>query len=534
MNTTKRTNLIGILKQTFAAHAQESDSVLLDRFAQARDEAAFSTLVMRHGPMVLSACRRVLGDHQAAEDAFQATFLVLAKKAATLPQQETLAGWLYGVARRAAMKTRSVARLPTTALTEDALPPAPGRDPLSELSGREVLVILDEEINRLPTTYRMVVVLCCLEGLTIDEVVRRLHSTPGAVRGRLERGRERLHARLAARGLMPASVLAIAVMAQATYASTLGLQHLAVRSSCQFLTNAGKAAGTVPAIPRLIAEGVLNTMLISKLKVVGYGFLTLVLIAGPVLADGLSLPKPPAKAAHVATHSFVVKAELSLSPTSSDNQRALERVEWDRVAGLLRQESVRKEIGLSNDDYKTLANYRKDRRVMLQKKLESELNTGGITQKAEGQENRQGAAEAELIEQYQAALRALEVEWAKKATETLKPAGVNRLKQAILQSAGPRGLLDRVAIRELQLTAEQEDKIAKLIGPPRFWLTVVPNVRLEKLAKDQDAVLEAALKLLTPDQRKTWDTLVGKPLPTVDLLKAGPTSEDSMADLTNE
>src|SRR5438552_2099122 len=151
---------------------------LLARFARHRDEAAFTALVERHGPMVLHLCRRVLGDVHAAEDAFQATFLVLARKAHALARPAALAGWLYGVAYRVALKARTVHRRRSRALATNAPAPRdPPPAPLSELSARELLSVLEQELFKLPDSYRMAIVCCCLETLTVEEVAARLGCT---------------------------------------------------------------------------------------------------------------------------------------------------------------------------------------------------------------------------------------------------------------------------------------------------------------------------------------------------------------------
>ncbi|HKB04850.1 MAG TPA: sigma-70 family RNA polymerase sigma factor, partial [Gemmataceae bacterium] len=175
------------------------DPELLARFVRSRDGAAFAQIVERHGPMVLGVCRRLLGDYQAAEDAFQAAFLALARNAGRVRSPSALATWLYGAAYRVALKSRR-----TTARVRAAQQRAGNRaptDPLAEITGRELVTAVDEELSRLPDPLRAAVVLCCLEGLSQEEAAKRLGWSPGSVRGRLERGRERLRARLARRGI---------------------------------------------------------------------------------------------------------------------------------------------------------------------------------------------------------------------------------------------------------------------------------------------------------------------------------------------
>src|SRR5262245_8785300 len=150
--------------------ADWSDAQLLDRFVAARDEAAFAALVDRHGPMVLGVCRRRVRNPCDAEDAFQATFLALARQAAGLRRPGALAAWLPGVARRVAGKVRPAPAPPD----EDPDVPADSPGPPDEASWREVRQALDEELNRLPERFRGPLVLCYLEGHTRDSAARLL------------------------------------------------------------------------------------------------------------------------------------------------------------------------------------------------------------------------------------------------------------------------------------------------------------------------------------------------------------------------
>jgi RNA polymerase sigma factor (sigma-70 family) len=176
-----------------------SDAHLLERFLNNRDEAAFETLLARHGPMVLGVCRNLLHDPHEVEDAFAATFLVLVRKAQSIGRRELLANWLYGVAHRVALRARMSAarRRGQERDNVDTLLDRPGDD----LHSRERARLLHEELNRLPNRYRQPLVLFYLEGKSHEEVAQELECTPGAVRGRLERGRERLRARLLSRGV---------------------------------------------------------------------------------------------------------------------------------------------------------------------------------------------------------------------------------------------------------------------------------------------------------------------------------------------
>src|SRR5262245_24028447 len=190
-----------------------TDAQLLERFAAQREDAAFTALVRRHGPMVLAVCRRVLGNHADAEDAFQATFLVLVRRAGSIRRREVLSGWLHAVALRVAMRARS--RTYTRRRHERRVPDMPRKDFLAAVAWRDLQPVLDEEVQGLPETCRDAFVLCYLEGKTYEETARQLGCRPGAISRRLARARELLRVRLTRRGLaLPAGVLTAALSQQ--------------------------------------------------------------------------------------------------------------------------------------------------------------------------------------------------------------------------------------------------------------------------------------------------------------------------------
>ncbi|MFO0808661.1 MAG: RNA polymerase sigma factor [Gemmataceae bacterium] len=235
------------------------DAELLDRFRSGRDEAAFATLVERHGPMVLGACRRALGDHHAAEDAFQATFFALARSVDRVRKAGSLAAWLYGAAVRVARTARrSAARAPDPARLADRGP----ADPLAETTGRELVAVIDAELTRLPDPVRAAVVLCCLEGLTVNEAAHGLGWTAGSVKGRLERGRDRLRRRLARRGIATPAAFAAALLATPSQAVPARLVARAVDAATAVAAPpavAALAAAAAPAgpLPKLAAVALL-------------------------------------------------------------------------------------------------------------------------------------------------------------------------------------------------------------------------------------------------------------------------------------
>jgi RNA polymerase sigma factor (sigma-70 family) len=243
-----------------------SDSQLLERFVGQRDEAAFEVVVWRHGPMVLSVCRRLLRHEHDAEDAFQATFLALVRKAGSIGKRQALASWLYKVAYRVALKARE--RAEKRAQCEKRAVHSPIAGPPEDVVWRDLRPVLDDEVSRLPERFRVPIILCYLEGKTVEETARQLGCPVGTVLSRLARGRERLRMRLVRRGLaLSAGVLGTA-LAQQTAAALPGvLVDKTVEAGLWYAANGIAAAGAVSAPVAALTKGVLNAMWLSKLKV---------------------------------------------------------------------------------------------------------------------------------------------------------------------------------------------------------------------------------------------------------------------------
>ncbi len=285
--------------------ANLSDAQLLDGFLASRGgeaaEAAFEALVARHGPMVLDVCRNVLPELHDAQDAFQATFLVLASKAGAIRRRDALAGWLLGVARRVALRSR--ADLVRRRAYEGR---AAEMKAEHETDRAESWPELHEEIGRLPERYREPVVLCYLEGLSTDAAALRLGCPKGTVLSRLSRARERLRDRLTRRGLEPQTCLLTAAFSAkaAPVAISPGLFTATVRASLRFAEQPATAASLSSATAVALARGVIHAMMISKLKVLGAAMLMIVLTLGGLQAFGVRVPEiRPANAAQEATPS---------------------------------------------------------------------------------------------------------------------------------------------------------------------------------------------------------------------------------------
>jgi RNA polymerase sigma factor (sigma-70 family) len=272
-----------------------NDAELLGRFVAGRDETAFSALVSRHGPLVLHVCRRVLGNVHDAEDAFQATFLVLARKASSIRPPEGLAGWLHGVARRVALKARTVRTRRTRGVKLPVSPRAGvSADPLVDLSARELLDLIDLEIGRLPEVYRLPVILCCLEGHSQEEAAHRLGWTGGSVKGRLERGRALLHTRLSRRGLTLSTTLAVVELSRGVgSAAVVGqLCGATVGAALAFASGSGALGGASMSAAKL-AGGVARTLAWERVKIPVVLLLIGGLVSVGIAAHQLSLRPQP-------------------------------------------------------------------------------------------------------------------------------------------------------------------------------------------------------------------------------------------------
>jgi len=265
-----------------------TDRQLLGRFVSERDEAAFAALVARHGPMVLAVCRQLLGDpHDDADDAFQAVFLVLARRADSLRDPERLGPWLYKVARHSAQKANALraerlrrqSREVALARAERARAEDQGRSPLESAEDFE---ILHQEIGRLPERYRMPVVLCYLEGLSHVEVARLLQKHVGTVGVLLSRARRILRDRLLRRGIaVPTAFLIVGWESGSASALPPALVAATACASVRFAARRA-AASSIPSAAVAIAEGVLRGMLSAMFRTAA----AVVLVVGGIVAIG--------------------------------------------------------------------------------------------------------------------------------------------------------------------------------------------------------------------------------------------------------
>jgi RNA polymerase sigma factor (sigma-70 family) len=275
VNSMKQIRRIALLGRGDLADAQ-----LLDLFVSQKDEAAFEALVRRHGPMVLSVCRRILKDAHDVDDAFQATFLVLVRKAAGLAKRELVGNWLYGVAYRAALKLRQAKK--TRQEKERQVQPMARTPTSSPDIPDDLLAWLDHELNQLPEKQRAAIVFCDLEGLTRTQAARKLGWPLGTLNWRLAAARAQLAKRLKRRGLgLSAAALAALLEKSAAAVVPPALVASTVKIGTVLTASGAVPSGLVSATVASLTEGVVKAMFLGKLKLV-----TAMVIAVGLLAAG--------------------------------------------------------------------------------------------------------------------------------------------------------------------------------------------------------------------------------------------------------
>jgi RNA polymerase sigma factor (sigma-70 family) len=299
----------------------QSDGELVERFLANRDDTVFEAIVRRHGPMIFRVCWRVLQDEQEAEDAMQATFLVLAQKLHTVRKQTSLASWLHGVAHRVALKAKSQV---VSRERHERKASVPGTVPSDDVTWKELRVVLDAELTQMAEKWRLPLILCYLEGRTQDEAAAQLGCGERTLRRRLDEARAALGRRLSRRGIVwPAALFA--VLLSECVAMKLGV----VRSTVEIATHvlAGKATTVVvPAKVAALAEGVMKAMVISKLKVVA----GILLALGVVVAAGVGALTQTTLSAKQPETESVAQAKGQRSPSDDQKSPAAEKAEGGR------------------------------------------------------------------------------------------------------------------------------------------------------------------------------------------------------------
>src|SRR5438445_10406628 len=353
--------VVRFIRDLAVAPAQElPDEILLERFVTLGDEAAFAALVRRYGRLVLSVCRRVLRHEQDAEDAFQATFLVLVRKARSIDKRSAVGSWLYGVAFRVAAKARRMAQ--RRAGQVRALPDKPVA-PNEDAGWHDLRSVLDQEIYRLPARYRAPVVLCYLEGKTTEEAACQLGCARGTVLSRLARARARLRPRLTRQGLaLPTGTVAALLARDAQAAVPQTLTERILHTAFSF-THCHMAASGISLRVTALTKGVLQTMLWTKLSYGLAGLLAVAVLGGGALygyraCASAAAAGPPAVASAAASGT---SADQLLAKIGEEWKRVEERTRnnnlyTDKVTFAAAYEELKKDLRLSNADLTTVYN----------------------------------------------------------------------------------------------------------------------------------------------------------------------------------
>jgi RNA polymerase sigma factor (sigma-70 family) len=295
-----------------------TDGQLLESFINRRDQMAVEGIVRRHGPMVWRVCRRILHNYHDAEDAFQATFVVLVRKATSIMPREMLANWLYGVAHQTALKARATTEkrrtrerqqveMPDTAVAE--------KDHWSDLQP-----LLDQELSLLPDKYRIVIVLCELEGKTRPEVARQIGVPEGTVASRLARARSMLAKRLTRRGLGASGGMLAALLAHQAASAGIPASVAFTTIEAASLLAAGQAAatGAISVKVAALSEGVLKSMLLTKLKMM----IAMVLLVGAALTCIAGLTYQTHAAEQQDTANSTERVDKEKQPVAKEGQKS--------------------------------------------------------------------------------------------------------------------------------------------------------------------------------------------------------------------
>jgi RNA polymerase sigma factor (sigma-70 family) len=486
------TELLPRLRST--AQPTESDADLLDRFVAARDPAAFEALVRRHGPMVFGVCRRVLRHVQDAEDATQATFLVLLNKAASVSPRSKLAGWLHIVAHTTALKARERAarraevesRAP--ARSNDAMMPDPTRD--------EAEAILDQELTALPDRYRLPIILCDLEGRLRSEVARSLRCSEGTLSSRLTRGRRLLAERLKRRGVqLSAGTLAV-ILTEGTSA--------AVEPLLRSLSPA--ALATVPPTVAGLATGVMKSMFLKKLQ-------TAVAVVAVVVASAFGL-------AALVSEPMQAAAPVPAKPAPADDKASIEALA-DLDSQLLLNRKVIRELNCDIHQLDKIMDKIEAAHEVGEKitnaavaKITADPNAG----------NDPDAFEKALKDAQEVGDKEVRKAVTEVVTTMLTPAQRKRLRELDLQSRGYEAFTTPAVAKELNLTDKQkeqmtanvrrvEEGIQRAFEQPGADPNVPVQIDYEKVMKDaREDGMKGALEVLTADQKAAWKKLIGEPV----------------------
>jgi RNA polymerase sigma factor (sigma-70 family) len=320
-----------------------TDQALLTSFIDQQDQAAFAALVRRHGPMVWGVCRRTLASHHDAEDAFQATFLVLVRKAASIVPRERVAHWLYGVASTTAHRAK-VATARRRA-RERLVAQMPEPEAVPQGLGDDLRSLLDRELSLLPEKYRLPIILCDLEGQTIQAGARQLGWRQGTLAGRLARGRQMLARRLTRRGALFSAGLLAAVLLES--AASAGVPRALLTATIQagqlLATGQATAAGAISAQAIVLMEGVIKAMLVTKLKTVA----ALLFVLAAIGIGGSMFSRSTTAAAQAPEDRLRLVRSEGPTTRAQPEKDVLVSVQEDRTGSLIFGVGINSDAGLT-------------------------------------------------------------------------------------------------------------------------------------------------------------------------------------------
>ena len=524
--------LVGAARQLKAL----ADAELLHRFEARGDEDAFAALVQRHGGLVLGVCRHVLGHEQDAEDAYQATFLVLARRAGSIRKKASLASWLHAVAYRTAVTMqRASAR---RRAFEGRMNQPKHKEFTGDHALRELQAILDEELNRLPEKHRLPFVECCLRGHSKAETARLLGWKIGTVSGRLARARKLLRQRLARRGVALSAAICVIEAARGSACAAVPGPLLTNTVRAAALFQNGQAGGLVSASVLCCAERIVRSMALIKIKAALACLLTLGLFAAGSGATGWLLTGFPSAGGRVQAAGQASPTKKATSPQSalpanpvqvspkatspapaSGNQgqpsptlpkatspRPPADLHW---AGWVNGGQVAEELDLTADQLQKV------------KAVANSVNAKYMDDLLGHRAFDEGDRASALRTRSNDINTAMNTALNEALPNILDPQQLKRLGQIDLHVMKVEAFSDRRVVKALQLADDQKRKIEKVAREESEAISKSPPapgmdaVALEKVQKYQKKVyaecMSKALALLTPEQRQAWSELVGSP-----------------------
>ena len=487
-----------------------SDAELLERFIAGREQTAFEVLVRRHGPMVFAVCRRVLRHTQDAEDAFQATFLVLAHKAATVSPRSNLAAWLHGVAHKTALKARQ--RAARRFEIETRVPPREAEPMHPDTNWDEVEPLLDQEIASLPDHYRLPIVLCDLEDRPRTEVAGTLGCSEGTLSSRLTRGRRLLAERLNRRGVSLSVAALVAVLTGRT-----ALAEPLIRATVPVALAVGTGGAVSPSVAEL-ATGVMKSMFLKKLRAVA-------LVAVAVCATAFAL-------AGVAYRGTAAPVPAN-APVPATDPKANTELLADTDGRLLMNRKVLKDLKCDFEQFDKIMDVLEEANKKASQKAGEAM--GQLRINAVG-----GPPNIEAIkQQMQEAQEAGEKEFRKVAgtvmTDMLTAAQKKRFREIDLQARGHDAFTTPTVVKALEITDKQKQQLeanakqveddvtnafqrpagaAGAAGAPGGAVVInsFNSTDFEKVVREARAEgMKRALTILTDEQKAAWKKLSGEP-----------------------